>query len=107
MERNHGILEGHPYSDIPRLAKSFKIAYGFTYVLEVEGGENYSELCERAKIVLSEIQNKILELKINGNVLVVSHGAISRALETVHKGLTHENIFDSPSFSNCEFRILE
>lgn len=107
VERNHGILEGHPYSDIPLLAKSFKIAYGFTYVLEVEGGENYLELCERAKDVLFQIKTKILELGIDGNVLVVSHGAISRALETVHKGLTHENIFDLPSFSNCEFRILE
>lgn len=106
IERNHGILEGHPYSDIPLLAKSYKVAYGFTYVVEVEGGEGYPELCERARGVLLEIKSEILKLKIHGDVLVISHGAISRALETVHKGLGHENIFDSPSFSNCEIRIL-
>lgn len=107
IERSHGILEGHPYSDIPLLAKSYRVAYGFTYVLEVEGGEGYPELCERAKDVLAQIRNKVSELKIRGNVLVVSHGAISRALMIVHQGLTHEDIFNATSFSNCEFRILE
>ncbi|MEK7635382.1 MAG: histidine phosphatase family protein [Patescibacteria group bacterium] len=107
IERSHGILEGHPYSDIPLLAKSYKEMWGFTYVLEVEGGENYQDLCLRADVVLWEIKNKILELEIQKDVLVISHGAISRALETVHKGLSHEHIFDFTSFSNCEFRILE
>ena len=107
IERSHGILEGHPYSDIPLLAKSYKVAFGFTYVLEVEGGEGYPELCERAKNVLSEIRIKINELNILGDVLVVSHGAISRAMTVVHQGLTHNEIFSATSFSNCEFRILE
>lgn len=107
IERSHGILEGHPYSDIPILAKSFRVAYGFTYVVEVEGGEGYPELCERAKNVLSEIRNKIKELKIFGDALVISHGAISRAMTIIHQGLTHNEIFNATSFSNCEFRILE
>ena len=41
IERSHGILEGCNYSDIPLLAKSWREAYGFTYVVEVEGGESY------------------------------------------------------------------
>jgi broad specificity phosphatase PhoE len=107
IERNHGILEGHPYSDIPILAKEYKIAYGFTYVVEVEGGENYCELCRRALEVLSKLREFISNLNIEGDVLVVSHGAISRAMTLVHQGKTHKDIFDSPSFTNCEIRILE
>lgn len=107
IERNHGILEGRPYSDIPILAKKYKIAYGFTYVVEVEGGEGYPELCERAKDVLSKIKEFISKLKIEGDVLVVSHGALSRAMTLVHQGKTWENIFDTPSFANCEIRILD
>lgn len=107
IERSHGILEGHPYSDIPLLAKAYKVAYGFTYVLEVEGGEGYPELCKRAKDVLSEIRNKMAELHIFGDVLVISHGAISRAMTIVHQGLTHNEIFNATSFTNCEFRVLE
>lgn len=107
VERSHGILEGHPYSDIPILAKSYKEAYGFTYVVEVEGGENYAELCERARIILVKIKKEISNIGIWGDVLIVSHGAISRAIQTVSAGLTHEDIFNQPSFSNCEYRILE
>ena len=107
IERSHGILEGHPYSDIKLLAKSFKEIYGNIYVLEVEGGEGYPELCERAKSVLSEIRNKMAEMNISGDVLVISHGAISRAMTIVHQGLTHNEIFNATSFSNCEFRVLE
>lgn len=107
IERSHGILEGHLYSDIPILAKSYKEIWGLTYVLEVEGGESYPELCSRAKYVLQEIKQTSLRLGINGDILIISHGAISRALETVHHGFGHEHIFDFRSFSNCEFRILE
>ena len=107
IERSHGILEGHPYSDIKLLAKSFKEIHGHIYVLEVEGGEGYPELCERAKSVLSEIKKKVEVFNIIGDVLVVSHGAISRAMIIVHQGLTHNEIFNATSFSNCEFRVLE
>jgi len=107
IERSHGIIEGHHYTHIPLLAKTYKEAHGFTYVLEVEGGEGYPELCERAKIVLSEIKTKMKELNILGDVLVISHGAISRAMTIVHQGLTYNEIFNEKSFSNCEFRILD
>jgi len=107
VERNHGILEGHPYSDIPRLAKAFREVHGMTYVLEVEGGEGYPELYERATNALVEIREKILELNIKRDVLIVSHGAIGRTMEAVHKGLGHERMFELTSPKNCEFRILE
>jgi broad specificity phosphatase PhoE len=107
IERSHGILEGHPFSDIPILAKEYRLAYGFTYVVEVEGGENYQQLCERASEVLSKLKEFISSLNIEDDVLVVSHGAISRAMTLVHQGKTWENIFDSPSFTNCEIRILD
>lgn len=107
IERSHGILEGRPYSDIPLLAKEYKVAYGFTYVIEVEGGEGYPELCERAGNALTEIRTEIQELKIFNDSLVISHGAISRAMMIAHQGLTHLEIFNAPSFSNCEFRVLK
>lgn len=107
IERSHGILEGHPYSDIPLLAKEYKIAYGNIYVIEVEGGENYQALCERASVVLAKLENYISELNLDGDALVVSHGALSRAMTVVHQGKTWQQIFDSPSFKNCEIRILD
>jgi len=107
IERDHGILEGHSYSDISLLAKSCRLAHGLVHVVEVEGGESYPELCERARSVLLQIERKATELKVKGHLLVVSHGAISRALEIVYKGLGPESMFDFPSFLNCEFKVLE
>ena len=108
IERNHGILEGHPYSDIPILAKEYCERFGFTYVLDVEGGETYPDLCDRASEVLSRIKEFISFCWwLDGDVLVVSHGAISRAMLVVHKGQTWRELIDTPSFDNCEFKILE
>jgi probable phosphoglycerate mutase len=107
IERSHGILEGHPYSDIPKLAKSFKEWNGRIYVIEVEGGEDYPALCERAEDVLSQIEAKRLELQIEGYVLIVFHGALMRAVQVVHAGLNHEHMFEFASPNNCEFLILE
>lgn len=107
IERSHGILEGHHISDIPILAREYKNAYGHTYVIDVEGGESYPDLCIRAERVLFEIKGIIISRGIKDDVLVVSHGAISKAMEVVHLGLTWRNVFDTPSFSNCEFRVLK
>lgn len=107
VERSHGILEGRPYSDIPTLSKSYREVRGRTYVLEVENGEGYPQLCQRAKIALSQIKVEIRKLKVDGNVLVVSPGAIGRAMEIAHRGLTHERIFELASFENGEFRVLQ
>jgi broad specificity phosphatase PhoE len=107
IERCHGILEGHHYSDIPKLASKWSEHYGFTYIEEVEGGEDYPALCSRAKLVLAKLGEVISSLEIKGDVLVISHGAISRAMQIVHAGFNHEHIFNATSFGNCEFRILE
>jgi broad specificity phosphatase PhoE len=107
IERCHGILEGHPYSDIPLLAKKWSEHYGFTYIEEVEGGEDYKQLCNRAREILTGLRIEISWFGINGDVLVISHGAISRAMQIVHAGLGHEQIFNATSFGNCEFRVLE
>ncbi len=106
-ERHHGILEGRPYSDIPTIAKIFIEKWGKTFVVEVEGGEGYPELCERAKLTLFEIKSKIEELNLFDDVLVIGHGAINRAMNVVNLGLTWEQIHDFNAFDNCEFRILE
>jgi broad specificity phosphatase PhoE len=107
IERCHGILEGHPYSDIPKFAKRWSEHHGFTYVEEVEGGEDYPTLCCRAKDILSRLKGEMSWFGINHDALVISHGAISRAMQIVHAGLDHEHIFNATSFGNCEFRILE
>lgn len=107
VERSHGILEGHPFSDIPVLATKYHIAYGMTYVVEVEGGEGYPDLIKRASEILHKLKEFISESNIDGDVLVISHGAISKAMIMAHNELPLENLFDTPSFGNCEFRILK
>jgi len=107
IERNHGVLEGHPYSDIPVMAKKYCERFGFTYVLEVDGGETYPELLQRAGDVLSKLKNLIEVMNVDGDVLVVSHGAISRAMLVAHRGLAWQDLVETPSFGNCEFKILD
>ena len=107
IEMSHGILEGRPYSDVPSFAKSWKRPDDFWYVLEVEGGESYPDLCVRAVKALAEIKQKVEELKVSRDILIISHGTISKAIQVAHKGLPWEQVFNTPFFENCQFQILE
>jgi broad specificity phosphatase PhoE len=109
VERNHGLLEGRPYSDIPKLAEEWREAHGNFYVVRAEGGEDYPTLYVRASECLLEVKQTAADLKLsdNADVLVVSHGAIGKAMLMVHKGLPWERAFDTPSIGNCEFCILD
>ena len=108
IEMNYGILEGRPISDVPRLAKSWTGSEDkFWYILDVEGGESYSELYLRTEIGLPQIRQKAEKLKIPNDILIISHGTVIKALDVVHKGLPWERIFETGFLGNCQFKKLE
>lgn len=112
LERSHGILEGEPYRRIPYVATEWREAHNATYVIEVEGGESYAQLCERAQIVWQEIKSMIEAYCItDGDILFIGHGALNRALLAAHLYGHEPNVdshmLDEPSLENCKFYIIE
>lgn len=108
VERSHGILEGHHYSDIPKIAKSWKDVNGQTYVLEVEDGESYPELRIRAKSALCELKIYYDSLRTEGDMLVVSHGALIRSMLDVYNGVGLDDQWTNiHSLANCEYVVLD
>jgi len=69
----------------------------------VEGGENWSQLYERARSFL----DKLLHSHKNETVLVVSHGGLVRALVCVIKNLPPQEIFNTDKLGNTSISIFE
>ncbi len=69
--------------------------YGF----KVDGGESYKDVLKRAGDFFYDIESKYS----NKNVLIISHGATTRALSLVASGFSYETLFkDTRSFRNFD-----
>lgn len=108
VERKHGVLEGEHFSRIPELAMDYvKLQDGKTYILEVQGGENYRNLHRRAEIVLNQIQTlKLILCEDKYDVLVVGHAALNKAMIAVSKGLPWDSLSRTVSMANTDLFTL-
>lgn len=106
VERNHGILEGEPYSRVRELAEGWLTHDGFDHVTLAKGAETYEQLYERARLVYFQMLWEVLNLSGgHKDVLFVGHGALFRMIWAIHHG---RHIEDSirDHWKNCEYRVL-
>jgi isoleucyl-tRNA synthetase len=95
-EWNVGVWNGTPTKEYFDTRKKSEDPYTFT----TEGGESYREIVKRAGEFLYE-----LETKYSGKtILLVSHGAVLRALELVAMGISvHNEKYLRATFKNCDY----
>lgn len=90
-ELNFGIYEGVDRKDPDFLRNKRDLAYRYP------GGESFIELCKR----VYEFLDEIMEQWTSGNVLLVCHGAVCRAIHTYFNEMTNDEIFHY-QIENCQ-----
>lgn len=107
VERNHGILEGEPYSRVRELADKWLTHEGFDHVIEAKGAETYEQLYERARKVYTQMLWEVVNLpRYHKDVLFVGHGVLFRMIWAIHHGRHVEDCIRD-YWRNCEYRVLE
>lgn len=103
IERDFGILTGKPVTDISRYTDKIIISDGVNYFLDAEGAESFPTLYDRAKKILSEIQQRHRD----NVILVVTHGDIGKMIRGVYYGWSWEKSLQTPYFNNTEILALK
>lgn len=91
QELNFGIYEGVDRKNPDFLKNKENLAYRYP------GGESFVELCKRVYEFLDETKQQWT----NGNVLLVCHGAVCRAINTYFNEMTNDEIFHYQT-ENCQ-----
>lgn len=98
MERDFGILSGKLIADIPKYSDKILKARNENYFLEVDGGETYPTIYEKAQHFLRDLFHQ----KPKENVLVVTHGDTGGMIRTAYYQEPWEKEFEKPYFQNAE-----
>jgi probable phosphoglycerate mutase len=104
IERDFGVMTGHPTRDIeplcsPNIIKTNTV----TYFLSPEGAETFSELIERGSKLLSLIEAK----EYKENILLVCHGDIGKMIYASFYNLPWENVLMQFDFGNTDVLLLD
>ncbi len=95
-------FEGKPIESYFEMRNKAADRYGFKTV----DGESYADVIKRAGEALYDIESRYQ----GKNILIVAHGASTRALELVARGISFDRLFeetrDYVNFSNAEVRPL-
>jgi len=95
--------DGKPLDDFFTVRNSSTDRYNF----KTEDGESYIEVLQRAGEFLYDIETKYQ----GKNILIVSHGAVTRALELIARGITFNTLFattrEYQNFDNAEVRKID
>lgn len=67
-----------------------------------DGAENFADLQKRGVSAIEDIASK----EVEGNVLVVSHGALLKTVLLHYAGVNLAYLWDGPSLHNCSHSIL-
>ena len=106
-ERDHGILEGEPYSRVRELADRWVTHDGFDHITKAKGAETYEQLYERARQVYTQMLWEVVSLpRYHRDVLFVGHGVLFRMIWAIHHGCHIEDCIRD-HWRNCEYRVLK
>ena len=96
IERDFGILSGHPYSDIPKLASATLQGDGVLFFLEGEGVETFEKARARAEQLLALVEQR----HNNQHVLLVTHGDIGIMIRAAYHNWPMEQALLAPYPAN-------
>ncbi len=95
-------FDNKPLDDFFTIRNAQEDRYGF----KAEDGESYLDIIKRAGDFIYEIEQKYQ----GKNILIVSHGAVTRALELIATGISMKNLFEQTrhyrNFDNAEVRTI-
>ncbi|MFZ4499993.1 MAG: class I tRNA ligase family protein [Minisyncoccia bacterium] len=98
-----GDYDGKPLNDFFTVRNSSDDRYNF----KAEGGESYVEVVERAGAFIYDIEEKYQ----GKTILIISHGAVTRALELHGRGISFDKLFETTrdyvNFANAEIRHVD
>jgi len=103
MERDFGVLSGHPYADIPRYAGLVIEADEVRYFDQVEGAEGFPSLLRRA----GEMVEVLRAAARDRNVLVATHADTGKMLLAAFQGRSWEEGIRATGFGNGKVVELE
>jgi isoleucyl-tRNA synthetase len=95
-------FDNKPLDDYFTIRNAQEDRYGF----KTEDGESYLDIIKRAGEFIYDIEQKYQ----NKNILIVSHGAVTRALELIANGISMKNLYEQTraykNFGNAEVRTI-
>ncbi|MEQ1500397.1 MAG: class I tRNA ligase family protein, partial [Parcubacteria group bacterium] len=95
-------FNGKPIEEYFDVRNKSSDRYGF----KIDGGESYKDVLKRAGEFLYDIEKKYS----NKNILIISHGATTRALELISNGFSfgslYEDTRDFKNYDNAEVREI-
>lgn len=103
IERDFGVMSGKLIQDIEKLCSpNIYKTDTITYFLSPEGAETFPDLINRAKKLLSFIE----ETHSNETVLLVSHGDFGKMIYSTFYGLDWKTTLSQFHFGNSEMLLL-
>lgn len=103
-EMNFGIFEGELYEDIKeKYSTEWDNFWNKPHLYKSIEGEEYTEVIDRAKSIL----NEVIENHKEGNILVVTHTALIKAIYSIIKNLTLEEYWKEPYIHNTCLSVIE
>lgn len=103
IEMGFGDLEGLVVTEHPLCKTIFTDPCGYT---PLGDGESYPELLRRARTIVDQLIRP-LEAQHHQNVLLVSHGAVIRAVVAALTELPLAELWRNPPQKNCSVTVLD
>lgn len=102
-ERNFGNYEGFVIKKDSEDIYNSQALFDLNLDLDINNVEPISKVLERVTKRLDEIKDKYNEK----NILIVTHGGVSRAINAYFNGIPEDGIIISANLDNCEIREFD
>lgn len=103
-EMGLGRWEGLEHSKIEELyGEEYFNYWNKPHLYKNSSGESFYDVFKRVKLVL----DMIIEKHKEGNALIVSHGVVAKAINTIASGESLENLWKPPFVGNTSLTIIE
>eukprot|EP00985_Skeletonema_marinoi_P013312 scaffold6578_cov141-Skeletonema_marinoi.AAC.10 len=108
IERDFGIMAGLPTSSITAICGEDKILATDTinYFLDPEGAETFPQLIDRAKRLVTHIDELTKDLPSDSSILLVTHGDFGKMLYAAYYDILWEDVLRQFHFGNSEVLLL-
>lgn len=102
-ERGFGIFEGKIRKDIKDEVLDSRVLDNYYINKEYGNVEKIKDLCDRVWKLLDNIKEEYKDK----NILLVTHGGTTIAIEGYFNGIREDGLIKNPDLKNCEIKLYE
>ena len=102
-ERCFGEFEGKTQQEFQDEIWNSEILDNYNLNKQYKGVESIQDLCNRVWGLFDELKQEYEDK----NILIVTHGGVTRAINGYFNGTNEEGIIESLMLHNCEIKIFE